>query len=75
MWRFNRCLLLWDSKRGSIAHDAELSIRDDSGRGMVREMRENCSYCTQNRRVSFLWDMGLSVTDGDKVTVMELEVE
>ena len=62
--------------RGSLAHNARLCIHTISRGGMVREMQEACSYCLQNRRVSLLWDLGtFGVTDGDQITVRELEVE
>ena len=63
------------ARRGSLAHNAKLSFRRFPGRRW-------CETCRKNVHIAFRTDAcpscggwGLSVTGGDQITVIELEVE
>ena len=63
------------ARKGSLAGDAELSIVTIPGEGW-------CEHCKRTVHIGQRFDpcpscgaRGLTVTDGDKITVMELEVE
>ncbi len=63
------------AKRGSIAHDAELSIRTIPGEAWCEECEKTVHIALRIDACPSCGTWGLTVTDGDKVTVVELEVE
>ena len=63
------------ARRGSLAHNARLCINTIPGEAW-------CEQCKKSVHIAFRTDAcpccgtwGLSVTDGDQITVRELEVE
>ena len=63
------------ARKGSLAHDARLSIETIPGEAW-------CEHCQNKVHIAFRIDpcpccgsWGVSVTDGDQITIKELEVE
>ena len=63
------------ARRGSIAHDAQLSIRKIPGEAWCEKCKRAVHIAHRFDPCPFCGTWGLTVIDGDKVTVMELEVE
>ena len=65
-----------DSKRGSLAHNARLShSRRSQGRHGARNAKKSVHIAFRTDPCPCCGTWGLSVTDGDQITIKELEVE
>ena len=63
------------ARKGSLAGDAELSILTIPGEGWCEHCKRTVHIGQRFDSCPFCGAWGLSVTDGDKIIVMELEVE
>ena len=63
------------AKRGSLAHDAALVIKNIPGKAWCQTCQSNVHIAVRSDACPSCGGWGLSVTDGDQVTVIEIEVE
>jgi hydrogenase nickel incorporation protein HypA/HybF len=63
------------AKRGSLAHDAALVIKNIPGKAWCQTCQNNVHIAVRGDACPSCGGWGLSVTDGDQITVIEIEVE
>jgi hydrogenase nickel incorporation protein HypA/HybF len=63
------------ARRGSVAHNARLSIQTISGEAWCEKCEKSVHIALRTDPCPCCGTWGLSVTDGDQITIKELEVE
>jgi hydrogenase nickel incorporation protein HypA/HybF len=63
------------ARRGSLAHDAKLSIRTIPGEAWCENCKKKIHVALRTDPCPCCRAWGLSVTGGDQITIRELEVE
>jgi hydrogenase nickel incorporation protein HypA/HybF len=63
------------ARRGSVAHNARLSIQTISGEAWCEKCKKSVHIALRTDPCPCCGTWGLSVTDGDQITIKELEVE
>jgi hydrogenase nickel incorporation protein HypA/HybF len=63
------------AKRGSLAHDAALDVKSIPGKAWCQRCQNNVHLAARSDACPSCGGWGLSVTGGDQITVIEMEVE
>ena len=63
------------AKRGSLAHNAKLRIQRIPGEAWCEKCKKSVHIALRTDACPCCGNWGLSVTDGDQITIRELEVE
>jgi hydrogenase nickel incorporation protein HypA/HybF len=63
------------ARRGSVAHDASLSIQTIPGEAWCEKCGKRVRIAIRTEPCPCCGTWGLSITSGDQITVKELEVE
>jgi hydrogenase nickel incorporation protein HypA/HybF len=63
------------ARRGSLAHNAKLSVQTIPGEAWCEKCEKSVHIGLRTDPCPWCGTWGLSVTDGDQITVIELEVE